>query len=79
MKKGMIIGVILSLMVISGCWDKIEIEDRLFVYAIAIDEIKQDAHTQIEKPFYEFQNQNLEVIFIAPNPSKNCFRRSKRF
>lgn len=38
--------LILCVVLLSGCWDKVEIEDRLFVLAIGIDKIKEEEKKQ---------------------------------
>lgn len=67
--KRLIILILVPLILI-GCWDKTEIEDRMFIYSIAVDKIENKKNDAAQKPFYEFQNQNLEVTFLVPNPSK---------
>lgn len=65
-----IIMLLLVPLILTGCWDKTEIEDRMFIYAIVVDKVEDKKSENDLKPFYEFQNQNLEVTFLVPNPSK---------
>ncbi|MDO6355787.1 Ger(x)C family spore germination protein [Caloramator sp. CAR-1] len=65
-----LIMLLLVPLILTGCWDKTEIEDRMFIYAIAVDKVEDKKSENELKPFYEFQNQNLEVTFLVPNPSK---------
>ncbi|MCX7904049.1 MAG: Ger(x)C family spore germination protein [Caloramator sp.] len=57
-------------LILMGCWDKTEIEDIMFIYSIAVDKVEDKQNDAPQKPFYEFQNQNLEVTFLVPNPAK---------
>ncbi|SEF38723.1 spore germination protein [Caloramator fervidus] len=61
--------VFLAMLIFAGCWDKIEIEDRIFVYGIAIDKVSNELNKS-KGPFYEYVNENIEVTFLIPNPSK---------
>lgn len=65
-----LIMLLLVPLILTGCWDKTEIEDRMFIYAIVVDKVEDKKSENDLKPFYEFQNQNLEVTFLVPNPSK---------
>lgn len=58
-----IIMLLLVPLILTGCWDKTEIEDRMFIYAIAVNKVEDKKSESDLKPFYEFQNQNLEVTF----------------
>jgi Ger(x)C family germination protein len=42
----LVLTLILCAALLSGCWDKVEIEDRLFVLAIGIDKVKEEEKKQ---------------------------------
>lgn len=52
MKKIILFLLILSMLLNSGCWDMIEIEDRLLPYAIAIDTHKQADDGEEPKKYF---------------------------
>ncbi|WDU82605.1 hypothetical protein [Caloramator sp. Dgby_cultured_2] len=35
-----LIMLLLVPLILTGCWDKTEIEDRMFIYAIAVDKVE---------------------------------------
>jgi Ger(x)C family germination protein len=42
----LVLTLILCVVLLAGCWDKVEIEDRLFVLAIGIDKVKEEEKLQ---------------------------------
>ena len=59
-KKGMRVAAVfmLCILLLTGCWDKIEIEDRLFVLAIGIDKVKEEERKTPEDRY--------TLSFVAP-------------
>lgn len=53
-----IIAVLLCMLLLGGCWDKIEIEDRLFVLAIGIDSAKEEEQN--------ISGDRFTLSFVAP-------------
>lgn len=70
MKKFLAIILIISSLFLTGCWDKIEIDERAFVGGIYVDIIEDGKSKNGEiKPFYEQDMKNrLKVIFTIANP-----------
>lgn len=64
---------IITLLFLTGCWDKIEIEERAFVIGIAIDsgEEKNDSNQFIEM--------TQQVIVPAPFTSSNSYSNDKAY
>ena len=50
--------MLLCVLLITGCWDKVEIEDRLFALAIGVDDVKEEERKTSED-MYTFS-------FVAP-------------
>lgn len=61
-KLKLIVILAICLAVLSGCWDKIEIEDRLFVLAMGIDKTKKEEMTCPEDRY--------TMSFVSPIVSK---------
>jgi len=61
MKKLWLFLLMVSLMLTSGCWDSVEIEQRLFVTAIAVD---------INEEVKEGESDRLIITFNYPNINK---------
>lgn len=61
MKKIILLLLALSMILNTGCWDMIEIEDRLLPYAVAIDGARQENNESQEDPKKFF------ICFFYPN------------
>ena len=76
MKFNKILPVILSCILLCGCWDKIEIDRRNFISTIAIDpgedigKEKELKSISPEEPFAERQIRKLNVTYGFPDMSK---------
>ena len=72
--KKLLAAVLIIIMIFTpGCWDKVEIEKRAFIYFFAVDK-SESGETQDEsgkiKPFYEDEDKKIKTIFFVPIPSK---------
>ena len=76
MKFKKILPIILSCILLSGCWDKIEIDRRNFISTIAIDpgeDISKEKELKSispEEPFAERQIKRINVTYGFPDMSK---------
>lgn len=61
--------LIASLLLLSGCWDRIEIQDRLLVMAVAIDKNQPDAEKK--RNYYEFTAQLTEARALSSQQSSS--------
>lgn len=70
MKKFLAIILIICSLFLTGCWDKIEIDERAFVGGIFVDVLEDGKPKSGDiKPFYEQDMKNrLKVIFTIANP-----------
>lgn len=59
MKKKILLLLIISMILNTGCWDMIEIEDRLLPFAIAIDTHRKNDNEEDPKKFF--------ICFFYPN------------
>lgn len=75
MKFKRILPIILSCMLLSGCWDKVEIDRRNFISTIAIDpgeDITKEKETKKikpDEPFAEKQIKKINVTYGFPDMS----------
>lgn len=60
MKKFLLIVMIISLILSSGCWDMIELEDRILPYSVAID-------LKLEKDKEQAEDKDFFISFSYPN------------
>lgn len=60
MKKFLLIVMIISLILSSGCWDMIELEDRILPYSVAID-------LKLEKDKEQAEDKDFFICFSYPN------------
>ena len=67
-KKFIILILISCMIFITGCWDKIEINDRAFVYSMAIDSSVSSGGSESEGK--ENKNPKIKAIFTIPIVSK---------
>lgn len=76
MKKLRIISLLLCCLLMSGCWDRIEIDRRVFISTIGIDggkDLKKEAEKREVKegePFGEREIEKLKITFAFPDISK---------
>lgn len=71
-KKLLALILIFIMVLTSGCWDKVEIEKRAFIYFFAADK-SEGEETQDGgniKSFYEGEYKKIKTIFFIPIPSK---------
>lgn len=68
LKRIGIIFVIFLMPLSSGCWDKIEVEQRAFIGAMLIDKAEKEGEGEFISP--EHGKDNLKVYFGIINPSK---------
>ena len=64
MKKTILILLILSLIFTTGCWDMIELEDRLLPYSVGIDLSRGDTEQAKEKDLFicfSFRNESVKI------------------
>jgi len=75
MKFKRILPIILSCILLSGCWDKVEIDRRNFISAIAIDpgeditKEKEAKNIKPDEPFAEKQIKKINVTYGFPDMS----------
>lgn len=89
MKKLWIFLLMVSLMFTSGCWDSVEIEQRLFVTAIAIDINEEVTEGDVNRLIVTFSYPNINTIgkntgegpsnFIVSKPSSSIFQAGREF
>ncbi|MFP3514304.1 hypothetical protein SB775_32935, partial [Peribacillus sp. SIMBA_075] len=49
-------------LLLTGCWDRVEIQDRLFVMSVAIDKAKESAG---KRSYFEFTAQLTEARALS--------------
>lgn len=72
-KKLIVMFLTLSLLITSGCWDKVELNERAFISGLLIDmnkESKQGEEQNKNTPFDEEKPNKLKITFGVLNPSK---------
>lgn len=78
MKAGKSIGIIavmLCILLLAGCWDKIEIEDRLFVLSIGVDSAeKEEQKGSKDKYTLSFVAPVVDQIKEGPGPAFKTFK-----
>ncbi|MCX7695513.1 MAG: Ger(x)C family spore germination protein, partial [Caloramator sp.] len=73
MKRLPLVFVLIFSLLLQGCWDKVEIDERAFVGGIFIDAVGQETSKEIKEilPFYEEKMDGaLKVIFTLANPGE---------
>ncbi|HYF84098.1 MAG TPA: Ger(x)C family spore germination protein [Clostridia bacterium] len=75
-KSARVIAVLLSCMLLlTGCWDKIEIEDRLFVLAIGIDKTKEtEKKTPEDRYTLSFVSPVVDQVKEGPGPAFKTYK-----
>ena len=63
-KKFFLIFFIISLFFISGCWDMIDIERRLFVVGVGIDKPSQEEIERQRKVLEEPENFTPDILLL---------------
>jgi len=87
MKKLWLFLLMVSLMLTSGCWDSVEIEQRLFVTAIAVDINEEVKEGESDRLIITFNYPNINKIgnnsgegptsFIISKPSSSIFQAGR--
>lgn len=57
-----LLSLLLSSLLLTGCWDRVEIQDRLFVMAVAIDKKEE---SEGKRSYYEFTAQLTEARALS--------------
>lgn len=81
MKFIKIILIITMILTLTGCWDKIEIDQRAFVSAIGIDTYKPNNNQDTEEPEKSSRNRYV-ITYVIPNLDaigKNAVSDKRRF
>ena len=84
MKRCLLFILLISLLFLSGCWDKVEIDQRIFVSSIGVD-ANEDGHMNKFNIIYEYPNINAigkgatedEKIFILETPASSIFQAAR--
>lgn len=72
-KKLLAVVLIIIMIFTPGCWDKVEIEKRAFIYLLAVDKAESEETASVGgviKPFYEDEDKRIKTIIFVPIPSK---------
>lgn len=87
MKKLWVFLLMISLMFTSGCWDSVEIEQRLFVTAIAVDINEEVKERESDRLIITFNYPNINKIgknsgegptsFIISKPASSIFQAGR--
>jgi Ger(x)C family germination protein len=81
MKFIKIILIITMILTLTGCWDKIEIDQRAFVSAVGIDTYKPNNNQDTEEPEKSSRNRYI-ITYVIPNLDaigKNAVSDKRRF
>lgn len=71
----MIAVLLLCMLLLTGCWDKIEIEDRLFVLAIGIDKTKEaEKKTPEDRYTLSFVSPVVDQVKEGPGPAFKIYK-----
>lgn len=89
MKKVLVIMLAISLIFVSGCWDKDELEQRLFVTEIGIDLNEEAKKEDLDKLIITYKYPNINTIgksggggpksYILSTTSSSIFQAGKQF
>ncbi len=67
--------LLLCILLLTGCWDKIEIEDRLFVLAIGIDKTKEEEKKTPEDRYtLSFVSPVVDQVKEGPGPAFKTYK-----
>ncbi len=70
-----IIALLVCALLLTGCWDKIEIEDRLFVLAMGIDKTKEeDKRTPEDRYTISFVSPVVDMVKEGPGPAYKSYK-----
>jgi len=71
----LIVLIVLCILLMTGCWDKIEIEDRLFVLAIGVDNAKEEEQKVTgDKYTLSFAAPVVSEVKEGPGPVFNTYK-----
>lgn len=70
MKKLRLLVLICPMLLLSGCWDKVDLNDRAFVIAIGVDKWED---TKKESPVHKLTNENLNYSVSLALPDLQAF------
>ena len=63
-KKLLAVVLIIIMIFTPGCWDKVEIEKRAFIYLLAVDKAESEETASVGgviKPFYEDEDKRIKT------------------
>ena len=67
--------LLLCILLLTGCWDQVEIEDRLFVLAIGIDKTKEeDKKTPEDRYTLSFVSPVVDQVKEGPGPAFKTYK-----
>lgn len=67
--------ILLCVLLLTGCWDKIEIEDRLFVLSIGVDSVElAEQQTSKDKYTLSFVSPVVDQIKEGPGPAFRTYK-----
>ena len=67
--------ILLCILLLAGCWDKIEIEDRLFVLSIGVDSVKvEEQQASEDKYTLSFVSPVVDQIKEGPGPTFRTYK-----
>ena len=67
--------ILLCVLLLTGCWDKIEIEDRLFVLSIGVDSVKvEEQQASEDKYTLSFVSPVVDQIKEGPGPAFRTYK-----
>jgi len=67
--------LIICILCLSGCWDKIEIEDRLFVLAMGVDKTKEEEQkTPVDSYTFTFAAPVVNSVKEGEGPAFNSYK-----
>ena len=67
--------ILLCILLLAGCWDKIEIEDRLFVLSIGVDSVKvEEQQASEDKYTLSFVSPVVDQIKEGPGPTFHTYK-----
>lgn len=67
--------LLLCILLLSGCWDKIEIEDRLFVLAVGVDKVREEEQKTPEDRYtLSFVSPLVDKVKEGEGPAFNTYK-----
>lgn len=74
-----VVAALLCVLLLAGCWDKIEIEDRLFVLSIGVDSAEEAEHQVSEDKYtLSFVSPVVDQIKEGPGPAFRTYQSVNR-